>query len=127
MASAFFGLDLVRKKNITNVIVLGDLKQVIQKMRSGYSQGVVRIRRIYDLVCHLSVNLQITYFHILRGNNFEANNLANQGAKLEMGLALIKDQIIFFMFLSLSTKSKWKGALSSCPSHLRQTIALLGI
>ena len=32
-----FGLDLLRKKNITNVAVLGDSKQVIQKMRSRYN------------------------------------------------------------------------------------------
>ena len=88
-----FGLDLVRQNKIINVTVLGDSKQVIQKMTSGYNHGAVKIRRIYERVRQISANIQITFYHILRSDNSEVDNLANQGAKLKIGLAIIKGHI----------------------------------
>ena len=94
-----FGLDLVRQNKIIKVVVMGDSKQVIQKMTSGYNQGAVKIRRIYEWVQEIFANIQISFCHILRSNNSKADNLANQGAKLKIGLAIVKGQIKNFNYI----------------------------
>ena len=87
------GLDMVKKYKITKVLVMGDSKQVIHKMTAGYNQGVVKIRRIYERVRQISANMQIAFYHILRRNNSEAENFANQGDKLNIGLSIVKGQL----------------------------------
>ena len=83
----FFRLELAKQLNITKIIVLGDSKQVVYKMINGYNKGVVKIRRINERIQQVTANTQVSYIHILRGNNSEANKLANQGAKLKMGFS----------------------------------------
>ena len=84
------GLDPIRQNNISNLIVFGDSKQVIQKMRTGYNRCAAKFRIIYDRIHHLSTNPHVSFFHILRGNNIEADKLANQGVRNEMVLVTIK-------------------------------------
>ena len=86
-------MDLVKQNKITKVIVMGDSKQVIHKMTAGYNQGVVKIRRIYEWVRQISANMQIAFYHILISNNSEEDNLANQGAKLKIGLSIVKGHL----------------------------------
>ena len=83
-------MNLVRKLNIAKVIVIGDSKQVIQKMNKGNSRGMIKTKRIYERIQHISGEVQATYIHILRGNNSEADKLANQGVKLGMGSIKVK-------------------------------------
>ena len=89
----FFGLELANKLKITKIIFLGDSKQVIHKMINGYNKGAIKIRRIYERILQVSVNAQISYYHILRGNNSDANKMANQGAKLKMGISKVKGNL----------------------------------
>ena len=65
---------------------MGDSKQVIYKMINGYNKGAVKIWRIHEWIRQAFANFQITFYHILRGNNIQANKLENKGAKLKMGL-----------------------------------------
>ena len=88
-----YGLDVVKQYKITKVLVMGDSKQVIHKMTAGYNQGVVKIRRIYERVRQISANMQISFYHILISNNSEEDNLANQGAKLKIGLSIVKGHL----------------------------------
>ena len=94
-----YGLDLVKQYKITKFLVMGDSKQVIHKMTTGYNQGVVKIRRIYEQVRQISANMQIAFYHILISNNSEEDNLANQGAKLKIGLSIVKGHLNFFIYL----------------------------
>ena len=87
------GLDMVKQYKITKVLVMGYSKQVIHKMTAGYNQGAVKIRIIYEQVRQTSANLQTVFYHILKSNNTEAHNLANQGAKLKVGLSIVKGHL----------------------------------
>ena len=83
------GLDPIRKNNISNLIVFGDSKQVIQKMRTSYNHGTAKFRRIHNRIFCLSINIQVSYFHILKGNNIEADKFSNQGLRNELGIVTI--------------------------------------
>ena len=61
-------------------------------MRTDYDRGAANCRRIYDRIFRLTSNLQVTYFHILRGNNTKADKFANQGVKNKLGIVTIKGQ-----------------------------------
>ena len=89
----FFGLELAKQLKITKINVLGDSKQVIYKMNNGYNKGEIKIRRIYEPIRQVSANAQVSYFHILRGNNSDTDKLANQGAKLKMRFSKVKGNL----------------------------------
>ena len=95
----FFGLYLVNQNNITKFIVMGDSKQIIHKMTSGYNQGAIKIRRIYEGVRKISANMQISFYQILRSNNTEVGNLENQGDKLKIVLSMVKVQLKNLMYV----------------------------
>ena len=85
-------MELVGQNNIAKLIVYGDAKKVIQKMRTDYKRGTTICRRIYDRIPFLNSDLQATYFHILKGNNTIANKLTNQGVKNKLGIVSIRCQ-----------------------------------
>ena len=89
----FFGLKSDKQPKITKIIFLGYYKQVIHKMMNGYNKVSVKIWRIYEWIRQASINVQTTFYHILRGNNIEADKLANQGAKLKMGLSEVNGNL----------------------------------
>ena len=62
-------------------------------MINGYNKGAVKIRRIYERIRQVIANAQVSYLHILKGNNSEADKLANQGAKLKMGFTKVKGNL----------------------------------
>ena len=88
--SLYLGLELAGWNNIAKIIVFGDPKHVIQKMRKGYNHGVVNCKRMYDRICCNNLALHASYYHILGGNNFIVDKLANQGVKKILGLVSIK-------------------------------------
>ena len=83
----FFGLESAKQLKIAKITILGYSKQVIHKIINGYNKGPIKIQRIYEGIRQVSVNDQVSYFHILRGNNSDAYKLENQGAKLKMGIS----------------------------------------
>ena len=86
-------LELAKQLKITKIIVKGHSKQVIHKIINGYNKGAVKIWRIYEWIRQASVNVQTTFYHILRANNIKADKMENQGAKLIMGLSEVNDNL----------------------------------
>ena len=83
-------MNLLKQLNITKIIVFGDSKQVIHKMNNGNNRGMVKIKRIYERIQQVAREVQVSYIHILRGNNSEVDKLENQGAKLRIGSTKVK-------------------------------------
>ena len=95
----FFRLELVKQLNITKIIVLGDSKQVIYKMINDYNKGAIKIKRIYECIRQVTANAQVSYLHILWGNNSETNKMENQGVKLKMASTKVEGNLnhIFYV------------------------------
>ena len=72
------------KLNIEKEIILGDYRQVIQKMRRGYNNGNIICRRISDFMARK----ELSFVHILRKNNGKTGSLANKGARHDIGWVL---------------------------------------
>ena len=89
----YFRMNLARQLNISKIVVLGDSKQVIHKMNNGFSKGVIKIKRIHNCIRQVTASVEVSYLHILRGHNSEADKLANQGAKLKIGTSKVKGNI----------------------------------
>ena len=77
-----FQLELNANKCIRKSIVIGDSRQVIQKMRHGYVKGKNRCKRIFKRISLINDIGEIMYPHLLWDNNEVVGNLANKGAKL---------------------------------------------
>ena len=90
----FFGVNLAKQLNISEIIVLGDSKHVIYQMNKGIFKGFIKNKRIYDYIRLVTTQMQVSYFHVLRGNNTKMNKLVNLGAKLKMGISNVKGTII---------------------------------
>ena len=85
-------MDIVKKENIRKIVVFGDSKQIIQKMRKGYNLGAANCKRLYN---HISINnntLHTAYYHILRKDNAFADKMEDQRTKYNLGIVSIRDQ-----------------------------------
>ena len=80
-----FGFEIITKLGIRKIVIIGDSRQVIENMRSGYTKGNIRCKRIYRRITFLSSKIKANFFHILWKNNGEVDLLANKGAILELG------------------------------------------
>ena len=88
----YLGMELVKKENIRKVIVFGDSKQIIQKMRKGYNSGAANYKRLYERISKMCTTLHVIYYHILRKNNGLADKMADQGVKNKLGIVSIRDK-----------------------------------
>ena len=70
-------------------------------MNNDYSKGMVKIKRIYERIQLVTAKFQVSYIHILQGNNSKADKLANQGAKLKIGSTKVKGNLINFFLCPL--------------------------
>ena len=95
----FFGMNLARELNISKITILGNSKQVIYKMNNGYNKGVVKIKRIYKCIHQVPAKYQVSYLHVLQGNNSKVDKLANQGAKLKIGSTQVKGNSNNFFYV----------------------------
>ena len=86
-------MNLVRKLNIAKIIVIGDSRQVIQKMNNGSNRGMIKYKIIYERIQHIFGETQASYIDIQRGNNAEVDKLTNQGVKLGMGMSKENDTL----------------------------------
>ena len=85
-------MELAKKENIRNIVVFGDSKQIIQKMRKGYNSGATNCKRLYEHISRMSITLHATFLHILRNNTSLVNKMENQGVKNKLGIVLIRYQ-----------------------------------
>ena len=53
---------LVRKINLAKIIVIGDSRQVINKMENGSNRGMIKYKIIYKRIQHISRELKIPIF-----------------------------------------------------------------
>ena len=84
-----YGIELMAKINIDKETIIGGSRQVIQKMQRGYRNGNTRCKRIVRRISQIIEGIDLSFVHILRGNNGKANSLANEGGKLEIGCVVL--------------------------------------
>ena len=73
--------------------MIGDLRQVINKMDNGRNRGMIKSKRIYERIQHISGETQDSYIRILRGNNAEVDKLENQGVNIGMGMTKVNETL----------------------------------
>ena len=61
----FQGLEMAGTSSISSLIVFGDSRQVIQKMRSGYRNGNIRCKRMARRITHSIEGKDYSFVHIL--------------------------------------------------------------
>ena len=77
------------------IIVFGDSRKIIHKIRSGRIDGAANYSRLHKRITKISSNLQVTYYHILRQNNSMADKMANKGVKNKLGIVSIRDKTYY--------------------------------
>ena len=88
----FQGLEMTSTSFISSLIVFGDSRQVILKVKNGYPTGSIKCRRIYSRISLLHLPENTAFFHILRLNDAKEDSLANRGASLPQGSILLNDE-----------------------------------
>lgn len=81
----YFRVNLEKQLNIMDIIILDNSKHVIHQMIKGSCKSVIKTKGLHDCIHQVTTQIQVSYFHILRGNNSKADMMANTGAKREMG------------------------------------------
>ena len=82
---------MIDARTISSLLVFGDSRHVILKMKIGYPSGSIKCRRLYKRISQLHLSENIAYFHILRENNAKVDSLENRGASLPQGIILLND------------------------------------
>ena len=59
--SLYSGMYLVRKINITKIIVIGDLTKLIHKMNNRSNRGIIKSKIIYERIQHISEETKDSY------------------------------------------------------------------
>ena len=81
------GLRIACSKGITSLAVFGDSRMLIQALINQKRPSQLKLALIYQKIRQLSQSFHsITYYHILRGLNYLANNEANKGTLLSRGI-----------------------------------------
>ena len=78
------GLMILVDSDLYKVAIFGDSRHVIYKMLNGYTTGSIKCHWLYDKTTPL-LSLHYEFYHILRSNNVDADDLANVGASLPQG------------------------------------------
>jgi hypothetical protein len=68
---------LAHSKGIRKLVVLGDSLTIIRLMVKGTNPKDPSLKHILDRTRLASKEIKTTFFHILRGNNSEADKMAN--------------------------------------------------
>jgi ribonuclease HI len=71
------GVQLAHSKGIRKLVVLGDSLTIIRLMVKGTNPKDPSLKQILDRTRLASKEIKTTFFHILRGNNNEADKMAN--------------------------------------------------
>ena len=78
------GLTILASSDLYKVAIFGDSRHVIYKMLNGYTTGSIKCCRLYDKTTPF-LSPHYEFYHILRSNNVDADDLANVGASLPQG------------------------------------------
>ena len=77
-------LHILRENKIRKALIFGDSRHVIYKLNTGYNEGAVQCRRLYEKAKVL-MSRRYEAYHILWHNNSTADSLENGGASLLQG------------------------------------------
>ena len=88
------GLELAREMGIEEMNVIRDSLIVIREARKIYKNWKTPSTKMHKMLLCLSKEFKsITFLHILRGQNHQADSLENKGAGLNCGV-MEKDSVI---------------------------------
>lgn len=74
------GLNEAIKRNITNLVVKGDSKLVIEQLKGSYKVKSARLLPFYEKAKNLSKSIKsIQFVHVYRTENKRADELSNKG------------------------------------------------
>jgi ribonuclease HI len=71
------GLQLANQRQIQSLNIVGDSKTIIRMMIQGSEPKNLSLKRVIDKICISTRTLKTKFFHVLRGNNEEADKMAN--------------------------------------------------
>ena len=94
----YFRIKLAKQLNISDIIILGDSKHVILQMIRGSCKKAIKTKRIHERISHITTQIQVSFYHILRKNNTEADRMANSGVNLDMGINKVNGITNVFCF-----------------------------
>ena len=84
------GLSIAKNRRITNLIVLGDSRIVIQALADNSLPNQMHLRRMIKKIKVLSHSLcKIEVFHVLQKHNSEADQANDTGSTLNFNSLLI--------------------------------------
>lgn len=86
------GLRLAATKNIQNLVVFGDSSVIIQALKMRRRPNNLRLGQILRKLTHLLHNFkEVSFYHILRGLNTQANSEANKGAIMSKATLIVNE------------------------------------
>ena len=81
------GLRIACSKGINSLVVFGDSRMLIQALINQKRPSQLKLALIYQKIRHLSQSFHsISFYHILWGLNYLADNEANKGTLLNRGI-----------------------------------------
>jgi len=80
------GIDLAKQRHIQTLNVVGDSKTIIRTVILDSSPRNTSLKNLIARICLLAGPMHITYFHVLRINNEEADKMANKAIGKAPGL-----------------------------------------
>jgi ribonuclease HI len=84
------GLTQALSLNIRDLIVIGDSRLLIQALNQNTRVANGQLKHVIDKIMILRRRFQsIQLFHVLRGNNAQADEEANTGARLEKSIMIL--------------------------------------
>jgi ribonuclease HI len=86
------GIQLVNRRQIQTLNVVGDSKTIIRMMIQGSDPKNLSLKRVIDRIRLSSRTLKVKFFHVLRGNNVEADKMANLAIGKPLGTLGVDDE-----------------------------------
>eukprot|EP00253_Pinus_taeda_P019866 PITA_19866 len=84
--SLLLGTSIARKLGLQNLLILGDSAIIIASMSLGKDFRQIALNRIRDRITENTRNIRgVSFKHILRGNNKEADEQANKASGRQIG------------------------------------------
>eukprot|EP00253_Pinus_taeda_P002659 PITA_02659 len=92
--SLLLGTSIAQKLGLQNLLILGDSAIIIASMSSGKEFRQTALNRIRGKIIENTRNLrEVSFKHILRGNNSEADQQANNATGRKIGQVKENDQV----------------------------------
>jgi ribonuclease HI len=97
--AVYMGLKLAQERNTQTLTVLGDSEIVIKELRGRSSSPKGPLKGICSVINSLKKNfISLSFFHILRAQNSEADNLEKAAKSLEQS-HLLTNQTSSYVWL----------------------------